>query len=71
MNFNYSLLSMSQLTTNENSSLSISIKKPLAFVQPVIRDSSSRSMNPNSFSYANQSRKLSMNKRTDFNDHEK
>jgi hypothetical protein len=65
---------MSQLTTNENSSLSISIKKPLAFVQPVIRDSSpssSRSMNPNSFSYANQSRKLSMNKRTDFNDHEK
>jgi hypothetical protein len=74
--------------TNENSSPSISRKKPLAFVQPVIRglqsDSpSSQRMNQNqvekpslllcenSLSYVSQPRKLPMDKRTDFNDHEK
>ena len=64
---------MSQSNTNDNSSPSISTKKPLAFVQPVIRSSPTfqRNNNSNSYSYVNQSNKSPMNKRTDFNDHQK
>jgi hypothetical protein len=72
---------MSQSNTkNENVSSSISTKKPLAFVQPVIRDlhsgtNSSRKSMPlidqEPLSYVSQPRKLPINKLTDFNHHQK
>ena len=72
-NLNNSFLSMSQSNTNDNSSPVISTKKPLAFVQPVIRNSpiSQRNNNSNSFSHVNQSKTSPMNKRIHFDDHQK
>jgi hypothetical protein len=71
---------MSQLNI-ENLSPSKSTKKPLAFVQPVIRNlhsvsNSSQRLNQNqtkqeSFSYISQTRKLPMNKQINFNHNEK
>jgi hypothetical protein len=63
-------------TTNDNISSPKSTKKPLALVQPRIRDSNQISKNmpltsQEPFSYVRQSRKLPMNKIKDFNHVEK
>jgi hypothetical protein len=61
----------------ENFSPSKSTKKPLAFVQPVIRNlhsvsnSSQNQTQQESFSYVSQTRKLPMNKQINFNHNEK
>ena len=80
-NINYPISSMSQsnikISSNENTSPLLSTKKPLAFVQPVIRDLHSttrQSMSitkQESLSHFNQTRKLPKTNLTDFNYHQK
>ena len=72
--------SNTKTSTNENTSPSLSTKKPLAFVQPVIRDlhsitnpskNSMSKIEQEPLSYVSQPRKLPINKLTDSNHHEK